>query len=265
MINTAFYELKHEIGADYLTVERNRDFSFPLHMHRCCELILLLEGSMKVTVEKDEYVIHEGDMIFIKPNFIHGLETETASSHILCIFSPELIAAISESLIKYQFSSPVVRNVPALYRELFEGMREEGSIGRIKGELYLLSSLFYDQLDFTKEDAGIRSKHLLRDIFGYVEKNIGNTCSIQDLGETLQYSPSYLSRFFYTNVGMPYSDYVRNIKISHACYLLRNTSEGVAEIAEQCGYISSSSFNRNFKQMTDCSPTEYRNRQFKIK
>lgn len=34
-MNSAFYELKHEISADYFTVERNSNFSFPLHMHRC--------------------------------------------------------------------------------------------------------------------------------------------------------------------------------------------------------------------------------------
>jgi AraC-like DNA-binding protein len=57
---------------------------------------------------------------------------------------------------------------------------------------------------------------------------------------------------------MSYSDYVRNIKISHACYLLRNTHESVIDIAEQCGYASVSSFNRNFKQLTSMSPTQYR-------
>ena len=57
---------------------------------------------------------------------------------------------------------------------------------------------------------------------------------------------------------MHYSDYVRNIKISHACYLLRNTHESVIEIAAQCGYSSISSFNRNFKNLTDVSPTVYR-------
>ena len=57
-----------------------------------------------------------------------------------------------------------------------------------------------------------------------------------------------------------YSDYVRNIKISHACYLLRNTRESVIDIASQCGYFSISSFNRNFKQMTGFSPTAYRDK-----
>ncbi len=257
-MNKFFYELKHEIGADYFTLERNRDFSFPLHMHRCYEIILQLEGAMKVRIEKEEYTIAAGDMIFVKPNFIHSLETEGAGRHVLCIFAPELIAAISEDLVRYRLLSPVIKNVPRLYRELFEQMREDDSIGRIKGFLYSVSSLFCEQLDFSTEDPYAHGKHLLRDIFRYVDHNMASSCSIPDVGEALGYSPSYLSRFFYTNVGMPYSDYVRNIKISHACYLLRNTRESMASVATRCGYVSSSSFNRNFKQMTGCSPTEYR-------
>ena len=34
--------------------------------------------------------------------------------------------------------------------------------------------------------------------------------------------------------------------------------KSVIDIAAQCGYFSISSFNRNFKQMTSYSPTEYR-------
>lgn len=257
-MNNAFYELKHEIGADYFTVEKNHDFSFPLHMHRCFEIILVQEGSMIVTVEKKEYALTAGDMILLKPNVIHSLKTPEASRHVLCIFAPELIAAISDELIKYLLTSPVVENLPELYRQLFENVDEDMSIGGVKGFLYTVSDLFYKQLDFSKEDTATRKKHLLQKILLYVDENMGQPCSITELAKHLDYAPSYLSRFFYTNIGMPYSDYVRNIKISHACYLLRNTRESVIDIATQCGYFSISSFNRNFKQMTSYSPTEYR-------
>ncbi len=264
-MNNAFYELKHEIGADYFTVERNHDFSFPLHMHRCFEIILLTEGSMTVTIEKKDHLLTAGDMILVKPNFIHSLKTHETSRHALCIFAPELIAAISDELIKYLLTSPVIRNVPELYRQLFENAGEDMDIGGVKGFLYTIGDLFYKQLDFAKKDTAIGGKHLLQKILLYVDENVSQPCSIRDLGNRLDYSPSYLSRFFYTNIGMPYSDYVRNIKISHACYLLRNTKESVIDIATQCGYFSISSFNRNFKQMTGYSPTEYREKNNRMK
>lgn len=261
-MNNAFYELKHEIGADYFTVERNHDFSFPLHMHRCFEIILLLDGSMTVTVDKQEYVLTAGDMILVKPNLIHSLKTPESSRHVLCIFAPELIAAISDELIKYRLTAPVIQGAPELCRHLFEGASESMDIGGVKGFLYTVSDMFYGRLDFTKEDTATRDRHLLQRILLYVDEHIAQPCSIRDLARELGYSPSYLSRFFYTNIGMPYSDYVRNIKISHACYLLRNTRESVINVAAQCGYTSISSFNRNFKQMTDVSPTAYRAKNY---
>lgn len=264
-MNNAFYELKHEIGADYFTVERRQNFSFPLHMHRCFEIILLLEGSMIVTVEKKDYFLSAGDMIFVKPNFIHSLKTTETSRHVLCIFAPELIAAISDELNKYLLVSPVIRKVPGFYCQLFENVSENMNIAGVKGFLYMIGDLYYRKLDFSREDTATQGKHLLQQILLYVDENLGQPCSIRDLSEHLGYSSSYLSRFFCTNVGMTYSDYVRNIKISHACYLLRNTHENVIDIAGQCGYFSISSFNRNFKQMTGFSPTEYRDKNVHTK
>lgn len=258
MNKTVFYEIKHGIGADYFTVERNSDFSFPLHMHRCYEIILLLEGSMRVRIEGQEYRISGGDMIIVKPNRIHSLETVDSSRHILCIFSPELISAVSERMIRYKLTSPVLKNIGPSDRELFMKIEETANIARVKGFLYLICGLFYDQLDLTQEDNSVKDMHLLRDIFLYVESNSNKPCSLEHLAETLGYSPAYLSCFFRTNVGMSYSAYVRSVKMNRACYLLRNTEESIIDISLKCGYVSISSFNRNFRQITGYSPTDYR-------
>lgn len=257
-MNGFFYELKHDIGADYFTVEEGRDLSFPLHMHRCYEIILLLEGSMKVCVEEDEYVIGAGDMILIKPNRVHSLETETSSRHKLCIFSPELIAAVSSQIIKYRLQSPVLPQVPSLYRELFEGMDKQAGIARIKGFLYSICDLFCSSLDFSREDVSSGKHHLIRDVFLYVEENMSSPCSLASAADALGYSASYLSRVFNAMVGMPYTAYVQQVKISHACYLLRNTDHSITEIVSRCGYASVITFNHSFRQVIGCNPTAYR-------
>ncbi len=255
-----FYELKHDIGADYFTVEEDRDFSFPMHMHRCYEIILLGEGAMKVRIEQAEYAIGAGDMILIKPNRMHSLETVGTSRHKLCIFSPELIAAVSPQIKKHPLSSPVVRAVPSLYRELFDGIDESATVGGIKGFLYCVCDLFYKQLDLTREDVSSGKDHLIRDVLRYVEKNIHAPCSLVSVADALGYSDSYLSRVFHEVVGMPYTAYVRHVKINRAYYLLKNTNASVIDIVSQCGYTSVATFNHNFKELTGCSPTEYRKR-----
>ena len=253
-----FYELKHDIGADYFTVEEANGFSFPMHMHRCYEIILLGEGSMRVRIEKDEYDLGAGDMVLIKPNRVHSIEASSDSRHKLCIFSPELIAAVSPQLMGYHLTSPVIRNVPTLYRSAFESITETARIGGIKGFLYSVCDLFCGQLDLSREDVMSGQGHLIRDVLRYVEENIHAPCSLTTTAAALGYSDGYLSRVFNEVVGMPYNAYVRHIKINRACYLLKNTNRSVTDIVSQCGYASATTFNHNFKEQTGVSPTEYR-------
>lgn len=253
-----FYELKHEISADYFTVEEGRDFSFPMHMHRCYEIIFLLEGAMQVKIERDEYIALAGDMILIKPNRVHSLETVESSRHKLCIFSPELIAAVSPLLKKHPLTTPVIRGVPSPYRDLFEGIDQSAAIGGIKGFLYCVSDLFCKQLDTSREEGDSGKEHLIRDTLRYVEENAHTPCSLTAIAEALGYSDSYLSRVFGEVVGMSLSSYVRHVKINRACYLLKNTRLSVTDIVSQCGFASVATFNHNFKELTGCSPTRYR-------
>jgi AraC-like DNA-binding protein len=253
-----FYELRHDVGADYFTVEEAENFSFSMHMHRCYEIILVREGTMTVRIEREEYEASAGDMILVKPNRVHSLETSARSRHKLCIFSPELIAAVSPLLKKHPLPSPVLREVPALYRELFEEMTESTAIGGVKGCLYSLCDLFCRRLDLSREETVTGKDHLIRDTLRYVEENIHAPCSLSGIADALGYSDSYLSRVFNESVGMPLSVYVRHVKINRACYLLKNTRQSVTDIVSQCGYTTVATFNHNFKEQMGCSPTEYR-------
>jgi AraC-like DNA-binding protein len=159
---------------------------------------------------------------------------------------------------KYRLRSEVLHDVPSLYRELFLQMQTHTDVASIKGFLYTLCALFYRELDQTAEDTFAGSLKLLSHIFVFIEKNVDKPCTLHDLSEELRYNESYLSRIFYKHTGISYSDYVRNIKIDRACYLLRNTDENIFSIAQKCGYTAHSSFNRSFKQIKGITPHEYR-------
>lgn len=255
-----FYEVRHGISAGHFLFEKNTDHSFPLHMHRSYEMVLMLEGEMKVNVDQDELCLREGDLILIKPNRVHGYETEAGKSGncLLCVFSGDLIAAINEPLNKYRFHERVIHRLDPLYRELFARMSRDSDMAEVKGFLYLLCGLFYRQLDFTTEDAYSDDKILLRDILVYIENNIDRSCTLSDLAQKLKYNESYLSRFFVKSMGIPYWEYVRHTKINHACCLLRDTNDSILDIAMKCGYVSPSSFNRSFKQLMGINPSQYR-------
>ena len=259
-MNMVFYEIEHGIGSNHFLFEKNTNHSFPLHMHRCYEMVLMLEGEMNMQIDNTKYSLKAGDLILVKPYRIHSYETEAGMSGtcLLCVFSDDLIAAVSTSISKYKLHSILLHDIPTLYRDMFMNMQEKNDIASIKGFLYAVCALFYLEIDYTEEDTFSGSTQLLRDIFIYIENNIGNSCTLHDLAKELRYNESYLSRMFLKSVGITYTEYVRNIKMDHACYLLRNTNESIFSIATKCGYATHSSFNRCFKQLIGVTPQEYR-------
>lgn len=259
-MNMVFYEIEHGIGSNHFLFERNTNHAFPLHMHRCYEMVLMLDGEMNMQIDHTKYSLKTGDLILVKPYRIHSYETDAGKNGtcLLCVFSDDLIAAVSGPISKYKLSSILLHDIPSLYRDMFIQMQEKNDIASIKGFLYALCSLFYLRIDYTEEDTFSGSSQLLRDIFVYIENNIGNSCSLHDLAKEIRYNESYLSRMFLKNVGITYTEYVRNIKMDHACYLLRNTNDSIFSIASKCGYTTHSSFNRCFKQLIGMTPQEYR-------
>ena len=259
-MSMVFFEIEHGLGSNHFLFERNTNHYFPLHMHRCYEMVLMLEGEMTLEIDKTRHRLTAGDLVLVKPYRIHSYETEAGKSGtcLLCVFSDDLIAAISGKMNKYRLRSEVLHDVPSLYRELFLQMQTQTDVASIKGFLYTLCALFYRELDQTAEDTFAGSLKLLSHIFVFIENNVDKPCTLHDLSEELRYNESYLSRIFYKHTGISYSDYVRNIKIDRACYLLRNTDENIFSIAQKCGYTAHSSFNRSFKQIKGITPHEYR-------
>lgn len=261
-MNNVFYEIEHGVEANHFLFEKNTDHAFPPHMHRCYEMVLMLRGEMRMRVDNVDYTLREGDLILVKPNRIHSYHTDPGmhGTCLLCVFSDDLIASVHEPISQYRLRSIVLHELPALYRDVFALMESRSDIASVKGFLYLLCALFYEQVEHGVEDEFSGDTALLHKMFVYIETNVDKPCTLHELAVELKYNESYLSRIFAKYVGVPYSDYVRNIKLNYACYLLQNTGISVYHVAMKCGYTTQSSFNRSFKQLMSCKPSEYRER-----
>ena len=254
------YEIEHGIGTGHFMLYERENHIFPMHMHRCYEFVLMLSGEMSMQIEKQDYLLKEGDLVLIKPNRLHSYDSprNINGKCIICVFSNDLIAAVSDSLAKHKLPSPVIHDVPAFYREMFLGMDEGKDIATVKGFLYTVCGLFYQALDMDTEDDFSKDTLLLRDIFIYLENNISEPCTLKGMAEALGYNPAYISRYFTRVVGIPFYAYVQSVKIDRACYLLINTKDSILSIAIQCGFATLSSFNRTFRSSKGMTPREYR-------
>lgn len=73
-------------------------------------------------------------------------------------------------------------------------------------------------------------------------------------------SPAAFSRFFQRETGKTYTQYVNDLRCAEACVLLREPTLPVATIAADCGFRTSSHFNREFRARMKTTPRAWRQR-----
>lgn len=252
-----FYQHEHIGVPEYLTVEKNHNFSFPLHIHQCFEIISLREGQMDVMIDNILYKLEKGDAVLIFPNQVHSLQS-VESEHTLCIFSPEIVSAYSTKILKkLPQNNKFTLDQNSL--TLFDSLAESTSDIYRKGVLYLICAAFDKNATYKQQDANKQS--LLHKMLVFVENSFAEDCSLSTLASDVGYSYAYLSRYFKCIVGISFNAYVNQYRLNHACYLLKNTSSSIIQCAFDSGFVSLRSFNRNFKQQFHMTPMDYRKMQ----
>lgn len=94
----------------------------------------------------------------------------------------------------------------------------------------------------------------------YIDNNFSKNITLEDTACHVNLSPSYLSRVFSKQVGVPFKKYLTNVKLNYARLLLLSTDKSINEIALEAGYQDLSYFCRKFKQNEGIPPNEYRNK-----
>lgn len=81
--------------------------------------------------------------------------------------------------------------------------------------------------------------------------------SLHDLALALGTNRTYLSRWFTIN-DTTFYHYINGLRVEHAGYLLRNTSQPISQVLTDAGFASKTTFRKYFLSHYGCSPTEYR-------
>ena len=85
-----------------------------------------------------------------------------------------------------------------------------------------------------------------------------NEIRIAELAEACRMSESYFRRVFTETMQMSPAEYINRFRINRAIYLLRTTDEPIFAVAEQSGFFSIATFNRNFRRFTGMSAQTWR-------
>ena len=116
------------------------------------------------------------------------------------------------------------------------------------------------------ESSQSRNEYLRRvyKVQDYIESNINDSLSIEDLANVAGFSKFHFHRIFKGMMEEPLSRYVNRLKLERATHLLTyRTDMTITDIAYYFGFTDSAVFSRTFKSQYGVSPSHYRNHNSK--
>ncbi|MEO8770109.1 MAG: AraC family transcriptional regulator [Ferruginibacter sp.] len=107
-----------------------------------------------------------------------------------------------------------------------------------------------------------KKTHRMNQILQYLLNNFQNNIILKDISGVANLSPNAFCRYFKLRTNKPYTSFLMEMRINHACKLLAETQKPVSDICYESGFNNFSNFNRYFKQLTQYTPLQYRNNYF---
>ena len=93
----------------------------------------------------------------------------------------------------------------------------------------------------------------------YIEENYySNDLNINYISDKLEVTSSYLSKLLKKETGLSFIDYLTNIRMKKAMYIMEDPTIKIYDVAELVGYSNQHYFCRAFKRVVGFSPTEYK-------
>ncbi|OUS75529.1 hypothetical protein B1748_16845 [Paenibacillus sp. MY03] len=151
-------------------------------------------------------------------------------------------------------------NRRAIARELYDPKRiytaiDSKSASEIKSRFTEAALYIFDCIEKERRE---QSHGVIEKIHDYVEHNLMNDVSLKTLAERANFNSSYLSRLYKQMTGRGLREYVLDLKLERAQFMLLESDMKVQDIAQAVGYQSSLAFIRFFKSQVQMTPQEYR-------
>lgn len=153
--------------------------------------------------------------------------------------------------------------IAALIRAIFVEMQHRSAHYRecVRGMAYALLFEIARFNDMGEEQSAGKSISLqLGSAIEYVDKNYPNNFKISDLANECHMSETHFRRIFQEKMNMTPVEYVNFVRVRKACELIDKTDISMEDVAEKVGFVTPSTFNRNFRRIIGTSPYQWKKR-----
>ncbi len=108
------------------------------------------------------------------------------------------------------------------------------------------------------DDGKDRAARRIDPVLAWVENHLGEELRVEQAAALVHVTPAAFARFFRREVGKGFIEYVNDARCSWAALRLMESTEPVAQIAQDCGFAALSNFGEQFRRRHGLSPRDFR-------
>ncbi len=279
-----------------LAFNNAESFSYPMHWHSALEIVYVIKNDYALIVGSKEYNLKEKDILIIPSGEIHGMDTHNNKGERVFIqidismlqgfwdislYEPLITQMLNQikkiSSSSESSSSDNSSNLHVKLQEQLVKIVDEFSEINPESEL-TLNARIYDILailvrNFKPEGFDVESNssssktnriaglEKINNAFKYIEENYKNDITLLDVSRHVGFSESYFSKLFKEITEKNFSRYLNEYRVKKAEKLLSEDKYSILEISQRAGFNSIATFNRVFKEIKGCNPTDYKEAQ----
>ncbi|MBQ9802638.1 MAG: helix-turn-helix domain-containing protein [Clostridia bacterium] len=214
------------------------------------DLTVVLEGTLHYRVDGTPVALGRGDAILVprgarRAREATGERVDYISFNFHAVEPPSLPAVLREAVrpetkLMIAACDEIVRRHPL-------GYEQAGS--------HLLSAIL---LSFQNNLQEREISPLTAKIVAYLNKNIAERITLDEVGRITFFSPVYCDTVFKRDMGTSIIDYLLAQRVAEAKRLLLEGTLALSEVARMTGFEDSNYFSRVFKKRTGYTPSAYK-------
>lgn len=258
---------------------------FDTHWHNDIEIIMPVENWYDAVVDEQYFHVEPGDIIIIPSGALHSLTAPDTGMRFVFLLDIASIASIHGfAEVEARLSSPlhVTKSAfPYVYDDIHSilmQIRDEYFCKKPFYELTIFSLLlnmfvtigrnhlnnieaFSNTRIYKQQEYADKFNNVLE----YIDEHYMEDFTLEDIAAAVGFSKYHFSRLFKQYTGFTFCSYICHCRIKVAEKLLAQPDLSITEIAMKAGFPSISTFNRVFRQQKNCSPTEYRDKNNRLR
>lgn len=248
-----------------------------LHFHNYFEIGYCYWGKGDLVIDDRNYRYCDDVVTFIPTNIPHTTNSDPGR---ICKW--EYLFIDMEGFIKKEMSDCEIvaddiikivnergtmktkQNHPVLAELVMNIVREyrDGALYHSDSAKGYLRSLVIEllRLDQEREQTrrNIKLGRYVDTAIAYIDQHYVEDIKIADIAGICGLSESHFRRIFEESMNMKPVDYLNLARIKNACELIHNEDYSMNDVGIRVGYLTPSSFNRNFKRITGMTPHQWK-------